>query len=142
MKAAWSGAVRPSRSKATLASVALCVAVALAAVMTIRYVRGTGGGSSVTMNMPSSGAKTANAPVVATPATRQHFKVLSAAGTDVCADMGNKPAIDRSMAMLSTGARLQGACCSAMSFDHYVTQTAALRRYAGVPEIPGDTAGE
>lgn len=33
---------------------------------------------------------------------------------------------------------MQGACCSAMSLDGYVTQTNDLRKYADVPEIPPD----
>jgi len=36
------------------------------------------------------------------------------------------------------GRRLQGSCCAPMSLSRYQRQVAALRRYAGIPQIPPD----
>jgi hypothetical protein len=36
------------------------------------------------------------------------------------------------------GRRLRGSCCTAMDLSRYQHQVAALRRYAGIPQIPPD----
>jgi len=104
----------------------------------VRYARPARGGSSSMANMASSATKPSNAPVAASTALQHTFNLLSAAHTDFCQDIGNKPAIDRSMAMLPAGARLQGACCSAMNLDHYIRQLNGLKNYDAVSQIPTD----
>src|SRR5260370_6242932 len=63
---------------------------------------------------------------------RQRFATLSQATTNSCAHLGNKPAIYAAMANMPPDSYLQGACCSAMDFQHYRRQLAELRASAGI----------
>ncbi len=69
-------------------------------------------------------------------ALKTSFTKLSNAHTDVCRDIGDLPAIEKYMASLPSGSRLQGSCCSPMDIKHYVSQINSLRAYANIPEIP------
>ncbi len=106
------------------------VAIVIAAVA-INSFRGS-------TNMSSMGMTTSGTQVSADPAMKQVFVKLAAAHTDVCQDMGNKPAIDKYMAMLPNGSSLQGSCCSPMDMKKYVSQVNSLKAYASIPQIPQD----
>lgn len=69
---------------------------------------------------------------------QQRFDTLNQAHTDFCANIGNQPAIDAAMAHMPPGSYLQGSCCSAMDFQHYQQQIAALKVYASIRQIPAD----
>lgn len=60
------------------------------------------------------------------------FSMLSDAKTNQC---NLTAALVMSM---PTGDHLQGSCCRAMDFAHYVAQVRGLRSYAGVAAIPTD----
>ena len=111
--------------------VSLVLAAIVIAALAVNSLRGSTSMSS--MNMSTSGTQ-----VSADPAMKQAFVKLAAAHTDVCQDMGNKPAIDNYMNMLPSGARLQGSCCSPMDMKKYVSQVNGLKAYANIPEIPSD----
>ncbi len=89
-------------------------------------------------SMSSQNMGTADMQVMATPAMRQSFAMLSSAHTDVCQDMGNKPAIDKYMNMLPSSLSLQGSCCSPMDIKKYVSQVNGLKQYSNIPQIPQD----
>ncbi len=89
-------------------------------------------------SMSSMNMGAADMQVSADPAMKQSFVKLAAAHTDVCQDMGNKPAIDKYMAMLPSGSSLQGSCCSPMDMKKYVSQVTSLKKYANIPQIPPD----
>ena len=74
----------------------------------------------------------------ANPAMRHRFALLAVAHTDVCRDIGDKPAMDRYMSSLPKGARLQGSCCSAMDMKNYVSQISGLKKYTDIPQTPKD----
>jgi len=74
----------------------------------------------------------ASAPAMSPRVLRQHFAVLSRASSNQCGLQAT--ALDK----LARHGRLQGACCSRMSFHRYVEQVQSLRRYAHVPEVPRD----
>lgn len=109
------------------------VAVALVALL-LNSVRG----SSNMMTMQSQTVGTSGAEATADPTMKLAFAKLSAAHTDVCQDMGDKPAIDMYMNNLPSGSRLQGSCCSPMNMDKYVSQINSLKQYANIPQIPAD----
>ena len=69
---------------------------------------------------------------------QQRFATLGAAHTDVCANLGNKPAIMAAMQRLPDGNYLQGSCCDPMNMRHYAQQIAALKAYASDSNIPAD----
>ena len=106
------------------------VAIVITAV-TISPFRGSTSMSS--MNMTTSDTR-----ISADPAMKQVFVKLAAAHSDVCQDMGNKPAIDNYMKMLPSGSSLQGSCCSPMDMKKYVSQVTGLKAYTNVPQIPSD----
>jgi hypothetical protein len=108
------------------------VAVGFTALLVAAYTFKSSSTMS-SMNMESGSMS-----VAATPAMRQSFIKLAAAHTDVCQDMGNKPAIDRYMSMLPSGSSLQGSCCSPMDMKKYVGQVTSLKQYSGIPQIPKD----
>ncbi len=114
----------------SIVSSLVLVAIVIAAV-TINSFRGSTSMSS--MNMTTPGIQ-----VSAAPAMKQVFVKLAAAHTDVCQDMGNKPAIDKYMNMLPSGSSLQGSCCSPMDMKKYVSQVTSLKQYANIPQIPQD----
>ena len=89
-------------------------------------------GMSAMNKMGSSGQMTAS------PAMKLAFAKLNNAHTDVCQDMGDKPAINMYMNNLPDGARLQGSCCSPMDMKKYVSQINGLKAYATIPQIPND----
>ena len=89
-------------------------------------------------NMSSPSMRTTTTKVHIDPAMEQTFKMLDKAHTDVCQDMGNKPAIDNYMNMLPGDATLQGSCCSPMNFNAYVGQVRGLKNYADIPQVPKD----
>lgn len=89
-------------------------------------------------SMSSMNMGTSDMQVSVNPAMKQIFVKLAAAHTDVCQDMGNKPAIDNYMNMLPSSSRLQGSCCSPMDMKKYVSQITGLKQYANVPQIPQD----
>jgi hypothetical protein len=91
--------------------------------------------SMSSMNM--AGADT-HTQVMADPAMKQTFVKLAAAHTDVCQNMGNKPAIDKYMSMLPSGSSLQGSCCSSMDMKKYVSQVSGLKQYSNIPQVPSD----
>src|SRR5437867_3665583 len=61
------------------------------------------------------------------------FAYLSTHGNSSCA-----PAFQASIASMPDDARLQGSCCSPMSFPRYRKQIAGLKKYRNVSEIPRD----
>ena len=69
---------------------------------------------------------------------RLRFDTLSAAHTDTCANLANKPAIYAATAQMPQGSYLQGSCCTPMDLQHYQKQITALKAYASVPQIPAD----
>ena len=91
-----------------------------------------------TMSMPSQSMGASNAKVNIDSAMKLAFAKLSSAHTDVCQDMGDKPAIGMYVNKLPSGARLQGSCCSPMNMDKYVSQINGLKQYANIPQIPAD----
>lgn len=88
--------------------------------------------------MSSSKSGMADMQVQATPVMKQTFVKLASAHTDVCQDMGDKPAIDMYMDNLPSGSRMQGSCCSPMDMKKYVSQINGLKKYANIPQIPSD----
>jgi len=68
----------------------------------------------------------------------REFAVLSRAGTDVCQDMGNLPAIESYISALPATARMQGSCCSPMDLQRFAEQMKALEAYSAIPEVPSD----
>ena len=93
---------------------------------------------SSNMLMPSQTRGLSNAKITTDPAMKLAFSKLSAAHTDVCQDMGNKPAIGIYMNTLPSNSVLQGSCCSPMNVDKYVSQINSLRQYAKIPQIPAN----
>src|SRR5438132_1734334 len=65
-------------------------------------------------------------------ALAERFAVLSNAHTNRC----NMPA--SALKAMPRGSRLQGSCCSPMSYRSYVKQVRGLRRYAAGSAIPKD----
>jgi hypothetical protein len=60
------------------------------------------------------------------------FLVLSKQHTNQCGLRAS------SLETLARGGRLQGACCSAMGYEHYRRQMHGLKRYNAVEELPKD----
>lgn len=117
-----------------LAPKAIATFVFLGVVVLAIAVNSFKGSSS----MSSMNMGTADIQVSADPAMKQTFVKLAAAHTDVCQDMGNKPAIDKYMAMLPSGSSLQGSCCSPMDMKKYVSQINGLKQYSAISQIPQD----
>ncbi|MHB1931289.1 MAG: hypothetical protein ACYCUG_18005 [Acidimicrobiales bacterium] len=69
---------------------------------------------------------------------RRQFAMLSSASSDVCQDLGNVSAIESYVNALPGGSSMQGSCCSAMDYNHYLDQVTALKAYADIAAIPGD----
>ncbi len=63
---------------------------------------------------------------------RQRFAVLGQRHSNECA---LRP---RSIPSLAVNGRLQGACCTAMDFGHYVDQVRGLVRYRALAQVPVD----
>ncbi len=63
---------------------------------------------------------------------KQRFAVLSHRHTNQC---GLQPS---SLSDIAVDGRLQGSCCSPMSYARYRRQLRGLRQYAAVPEVPAD----
>lgn len=89
-------------------------------------------------NMSSMSIGTSDMQLSVDPTMKQSFVKLAVAHTDVCQDMGNKPAIDKYMNDLPSGSRLQGSCCSPMDMKKYVSQINGLKKYTGISQIPPD----
>lgn len=120
--------VSVSEPKLLLAFVSIGIVIILLAANSFSGFSNIGHSNTGSMDMQVS----------ADPAIRQKFTMLSAAHTDVCGDIGNKPAIGKYMAMLPSGSRLQGSCCSPMDMKKYVSQVNGLKKYAYIPQIPQD----
>jgi hypothetical protein len=76
--------------------------------------------------------KKADVARVATGTPKQRFAQLSQRHTNQCGLSG----VD--IGKIAVRGRLQGSCCNAMVYDHYVRQVGSLRAYAAVSEIPAD----
>jgi len=70
--------------------------------------------------------------------TATHFRMLSQAHTDVCANIGNQQANINYINSLSDSTYLQGSCCTPMDYSHYVSQVDGLKNYTDIPIIPED----
>lgn len=62
-----------------------------------------------------------------------HFEMLSQNGNSSCS-----AAFNAGIGDLPAGARIQGSCCSPMSFHRYEEQVEGLKKYKNIPEIPPD----
>jgi hypothetical protein len=76
--------------------------------------------------------KKADVARVATGTPKQRFAQLSQRHTNQCGLSG----VD--IEKIAVRGRLQGSCCNAMVYDHYVRRVKGLRAYATVNEIPAD----
>jgi hypothetical protein len=92
--------------------------VTLAGVSVVQIVRGE---PRLTLDRPVHAAT-----------LRQRFTILSRHHSNKC---GLRP---ESLAAIANRGRLQGSCCTAMNFRHYVAQIHGLRAYAHEPLIPRD----
>lgn len=110
--------------------------IAVAVVLVALLLNSLRGSSNMPMSSQDMGSSSTR--ISAAPAMKLAFAKLSAAHTDVCQDMGNKPAIDMYMNNLPSGSMLQGSCCSPMNMDKYVSQINSLKQYANIPQIPAD----
>lgn len=63
----------------------------------------------------------------------QKFQLLSVRGNSSCSG-----AFKDSIAIMDDKTRLQGSCCSLMSWHRYKEQVTGLKRYSEVAEIPPD----
>ena len=70
--------------------------------------------------------------------TAVHFRMLSQAHTDVCANIGNQEANINYVNSLADSTYLQGSCCTPMDYSHYVSQVDGLKNHTGIPIIPQD----
>ncbi|MBI3685063.1 hypothetical protein HY250_01540 [Candidatus Azambacteria bacterium] len=61
------------------------------------------------------------------------FEVLSKNGNSSCSAL-----FKDSILSMPDGARLQGSCCSPMSFHRYSEQVQGLKKYSAISEIPSD----
>ena len=82
--------------------------------------------------------RTTSLDLSASTSMRDRFSVLSNAGTDVCAYLGNAQAIDKQIYSLSDTSYLQGSCCSPMDFNSYVQQIDGLKSYSHISQVPPD----
>ena len=104
---------------------AIVVAFALAILVTaaLRFLRSDQG--------KLVAALTGAAPVSsADPHAR--FAVLSKRHTNQCGFEA------QSLESLARGGRLQGACCSAMDYEHYAEQLSGLKSYRAIAQVPRD----
>jgi hypothetical protein len=90
----------------------------LAGVSVVQIVRGE---PHLTLDRPVHAA-----------ALRQRFTILSRRHSNKC---GLRP---QSLAAIANRGRLQGSCCTAMNFHHYVAQIHGLRAFAREPVIARD----
>src|SRR5439155_11833740 len=83
-------------------------------------------------HLASAGA--ADLPPVGTSMSVLHrrFAVFNRRHSNEC---GLRP---KSIDSLAVNGRLQGACCTAMDFQHYVSQVRGLARYRALSEVPAD----
>lgn len=63
----------------------------------------------------------------------QKFLTLSTKGNSSCSG-----AFRDSIATMADNGRLQGSCCSPMDWNRYKEQTAGLKKYSNIAEIPPD----
>lgn len=89
-----------------------------------------------TMSMTTQATGISNTRTITDPAMKLAFAKLSSTHTDVCRDLGNKPAIEDYINSLPSGSRLQGSCCTPMDFNRYVSQVSDLKKYILVSQIP------
>ena len=61
------------------------------------------------------------------------FEHISQNGNSSCS-----AAFTSSIAAMPEGQRLQGSCCSPMSFHRYSEQIEGLKKYQAIPEVPAD----
>jgi len=126
-------------SKANILSLKAIVSLAVAVVVVLfLVVNSLNRSSNMSMPMSSPNMMASNTKVASTPAMKQAFVTLAATHTDVCQDMGNKPAINNYMNVLPNGSSLQGSCCSPMDMKKYVSQVTALKKYSDIHQIPPD----
>jgi hypothetical protein len=97
------------------------LAVVGAAVLIASLVQAVLGKSAVTPDRPVHAAT-----------LKQRFAILSKHHSNKC---GLRP---ESLSSIATNGRLQGSCCTAMNFRHYVAQIHGLRPHANEPVIPPD----
>ena len=64
---------------------------------------------------------------------RKRFELLSVHGNSSCSST-----FANSIASMSADSRLQGSCCSAMSWHRYQEQVKGLIKYSAIREIPPD----
>ncbi len=65
-------------------------------------------------------------------ALQRRFNLLSHRQSNHCA---LRP---QDVSALASSRRLQGACCTAMVYEHYVKQIRGLTAYRSIPQIPRD----
>jgi hypothetical protein len=92
-----------------------------AAVLVVSLIQVVRGNSSVAPDRPVHAAT-----------LKQRFAILSKHHSNKC---GLRP---EALDSIATNGRLQGSCCTAMNFQHYVAQIHGLRAYANEPVIPRD----
>ena len=61
------------------------------------------------------------------------FDALSQSGNSSCST-----SFMQSIDKMPAGVRLEGSCCSPMSFERYAEQVAGLKKFKDIPEIPPD----
>jgi hypothetical protein len=76
--------------------------------------------------------KQVDAATVAKGSLKQRFALLSQRHTNQCGLSGTN------LSKLAVHGRLQGSCCHAMNYSHYVRQMTGLRAYAVVSDVPVD----
>jgi len=69
----------------------------------------------------------------ADPELMAKFDALSKNGNSTCSG-----AFTNSISSMANGTRLQGSCCSPMSFHRYTEQIEGLKKFANISEIPPD----
>jgi hypothetical protein len=97
------------------------VVTVAAAVLLVSLIHVVGGSTTVTPDRPLHAAT-----------LKQRFAILSAHHSNKC---GLRP---ESLNSIATNGRLQGSCCNAMNFSHYVAQIHGLRAFANESAIPRD----
>ncbi len=111
---------KPTKRSAALAGAVL---VALALALAVPRLVSSHGVSAAEL-------KKADVARGATGTPKQRFAQLSQRHTNQCGLSG----VD--IGKIAVRGRLQGSCCNAMVYDHYVQQVNGLRAYAAVSEIP------
>lgn len=86
------------------------------------------GGSVAYVAISSRGS-----PMVGDRALAVKFDTLSKSGNSSCSG-----AFQESIDAMPDGSRIQGSCCSPMSWHRYQEQVVGLKKYSDVPEIPSD----